>query len=202
MNTKAVSTRFAADGMLAKLARWLRMAGHDVSCRRDLEQDQFVSRAVKERRVVLTVLDRRWREHLYEMDYLREGIGLRAMAQRNPLVEYQREGYDMFASMMEGIKEESVGLLFNIEVKQPEPTQAEGAPVLVADGLVAAKSPAQLEYTAPTVDGSGGVMHRTVTDGAADADEAGDEGTQEPGDGTDAAARTRGRRTRSKGRRR
>ena len=49
-----------------------------------------------ERRVLLTVLDRKWREHLYEMDYLREGIGLRAMAQRDPLVEYQREGGDMF----------------------------------------------------------------------------------------------------------
>ncbi len=69
-----------------------------------------------ERRVVLSVLDRKWREHLYEMDYLREGIGLRAMAQRDPLVEYQREGYDMFASMMESIKEESVGFIFNVEV--------------------------------------------------------------------------------------
>jgi preprotein translocase subunit SecA len=69
-----------------------------------------------ERRIVLSVLDRKWREHLYEMDYLREGIGLRAMAQRDPLVEYQREGYDMFASMMESIKEESVGFIFNVEV--------------------------------------------------------------------------------------
>ena len=70
-----------------------------------------------ERRVVLSVLDRRWREHLYEMDYLREGIGLRAMAQRDPLVEYQREGYDMFNEMMEGIKEESVTALFNLQVE-------------------------------------------------------------------------------------
>ena len=69
-----------------------------------------------ERRVVLSVLDRKWREHLYEMDYLREGIGLRAMAQRDPLVEYQRVGYDMFAAMMESIKEESVGFIFNVEV--------------------------------------------------------------------------------------
>ena len=65
---------------------------------------------------VLSVLDRKWREHLYEMDYLREGIGLRAMAQRDPLVEYQREGYDMFAAMMESIKEESVAFIFNVEV--------------------------------------------------------------------------------------
>ena len=70
-----------------------------------------------ERRVVLSVLDRKWREHLYEMDYLQEGIGLRAMAQRDPLVEYQREGFDMFAAMMDAIKEESVGYVFNLEVQ-------------------------------------------------------------------------------------
>jgi preprotein translocase subunit SecA len=66
--------------------------------------------------VLLSVLDRKWREHLYEMDYLREGIYLRAYSQRDPLVEYQREGFDMFAAMMDGIKEESVGFLFNLEV--------------------------------------------------------------------------------------
>ncbi len=70
-----------------------------------------------ERRVLLSVLDRKWREHLYEMDYLQEGIGLRAMAQRDPLVEYKREGFDMFAAMMDAIKEESVGFLFNLEVQ-------------------------------------------------------------------------------------
>jgi preprotein translocase subunit SecA len=73
-----------------------------------------------ERRVLLSVLDRKWREHLYEMDYLQEGIGLRAMAQRDPLVEYQREGFDMFAAMMDGVKEESVGFLFNLEVQVDE----------------------------------------------------------------------------------
>src|SRR5205823_3247576 len=75
-----------------------------------------------ERRVILSVLDRRWREHLYEMDYLQEGIGLRGYGQRDPLVEYQREAFDMFAAMMEGIKEESVGFLFNIEVQATEET--------------------------------------------------------------------------------
>ncbi|MDT4912698.1 MAG: preprotein translocase subunit SecA [Pseudonocardiales bacterium] len=70
-----------------------------------------------ERRVLLSVLDRKWREHLYEMDYLQEGIGLRAMAQRDPLVEYQREGFDMFAAMMDAVKEESVGFIFNLEVE-------------------------------------------------------------------------------------
>jgi preprotein translocase subunit SecA len=73
-----------------------------------------------ERRVVLSVMDRKWREHLYEMDYLQEGIGLRAMGQRDPLVEYQREGFDMFGAMMEAIKEESVGFLFNVEVQTDE----------------------------------------------------------------------------------
>ena len=76
-----------------------------------------------ERRVLLSVLDRKWREHLYEMDYLREGIGLRAYSQRDPLVEYQREGFDLFSAMMDSIKEESVGYLFNVEVTVNEPTR-------------------------------------------------------------------------------
>ena len=70
-----------------------------------------------ERNVLLNVIDRKWREHLYEMDYLKEGIGLRAMAQRDPLVEYQREGFDMFMAMLDGMKEESVGFLFNVTVE-------------------------------------------------------------------------------------
>ncbi len=74
-----------------------------------------------ERRVVLSVLDRKWREHLYEMDYLKEGIGLRAMAQRDPLVEYKREGFVMFSALLEALKEESVGFLFNVAVQVAEP---------------------------------------------------------------------------------
>ena len=73
-----------------------------------------------ERRVILTTLDTKWREHLYEMDYLKEGIHLRQMAQRDPLVEYQREGYQMFAAMMDAIKEESVQLLFHVDVNPDE----------------------------------------------------------------------------------
>ncbi len=108
-----------------------------------------------ERRVVLSVLDRKWREHLYEMDYLQEGIGLRAMAQRDPLVEYQREGFNMFAAMMDAIKEESVGYVFNIEVQVDEAEDhGDGeAHEIVAKGLEAPSRPAQLQYTAPTVDG-------------------------------------------------
>jgi preprotein translocase subunit SecA len=86
-----------------------------------------------ERRVLLSVMDRKWREHLYEMDYLQEGIGLRAMGQRDPLVEYQREGFDMFAAMMDAIKEESVGFLFNVEV-QVEEQQAPPPVELIATG--------------------------------------------------------------------
>ncbi|MBF6174630.1 preprotein translocase subunit SecA [Nocardia blacklockiae] len=99
-----------------------------------------------ERQVLLSVLDRKWREHLYEMDYLKEGIGLRAMAQRDPLVEYQREGFDMFAAMLEGLKEESVGFLFNlqVEVQQPQPQPSAVAPGLrspVGAGAPAAPAP-------------------------------------------------------------
>ncbi|MDN6426990.1 preprotein translocase subunit SecA, partial [Acidipropionibacterium jensenii] len=96
-----------------------------------------------ERQVLLTVLDRKWREHLYEMDYLREGIGLRAMAQRDPLVEYQREGGQMFNQMMDAFKEEVVGFLFNLDIQAPAPSKVgvitgqDGAPV-TADSLVGA----------------------------------------------------------------
>ena len=94
--------------------------------RREQEFGSEVMREV-ERRVVLSVLDRKWREHLYEMDYLREGIGLRGYGQRDPLIEYQREGYDMFSAMMDGIKEESVGHLFNLEIQvQENPIVEEG----------------------------------------------------------------------------
>ncbi|HLL08848.1 MAG TPA: preprotein translocase subunit SecA [Nocardioidaceae bacterium] len=94
--------------------------------RREAELGDEVAREL-ERRVVLSVLDRKWREHLYEMDYLREGIGLRAYSQRDPLVEYQREGFELFTAMMDAITEESVGFLFNLQV-QVEPAAGEPAP--------------------------------------------------------------------------
>ncbi|WP_129667423.1 preprotein translocase subunit SecA [Phytoactinopolyspora endophytica] len=124
-----------------------------------------------ERRVLLTVIDRKWREHLYEMDYLREGIGLRAFAQKQPLVEYQREGFDLFTAMMDGIKEESVRLVFNLEVqvKQKETAEGDGAgeaaPVVEAEGLTPARRPAQLQYSAPTVDGDAEVQQRVERTG-------------------------------------
>ncbi|MBB4903954.1 preprotein translocase subunit SecA [Actinophytocola algeriensis] len=93
-----------------------------------------------ERQVMLSVLDRKWREHLYEMDYLKQGIGLRAMAQRDPLIEYQREGFDMFATMLEALKEECVGYLFNLQVEQPEPEPSDAASLpSAADRVVRAQ---------------------------------------------------------------
>ena len=104
-----------------------------------------------ERRVVLAVLDRKWREHLYEMDYLKDGIGLRGMGQRDPLVEYQREGYQMYNSMIEAIKEESIQLLFHIDIKQvaatqdPDSTKDEDAAVDAAEAEVGIDSASAAE---------------------------------------------------------
>ena len=157
------------------------------------------------------------------MDYLQEGIGLRAMAQRDPLVEYQREGYDLFTAMMDAIKEESVGYLFHLEVQVEDPaaqdvqepgtgtvpsgTTASAGPPLAGDGAAARAGRTQpldasaaesvlaalasgaatgaapvpspvlrakgldvnrqtrLEYSAPSIDGEGGVQHRSTEAG-------------------------------------
>jgi preprotein translocase subunit SecA len=148
--------------------------------RREEELGDEVMREL-ERRVVLSVLDRKWRENLYEMDYLREGIGLRAYSQRDPLVEYQREGYDMFNSMMDAIKEESIGYLFNVDVQieaaapeaelvesgPSEPGQDE-PPQISARGMVPPSQPQQLSYSAPTVDGAAGAEGVEVSADEAD----------------------------------
>jgi preprotein translocase subunit SecA len=141
----------------------------------DRREEELGTEAMRvvERQVLLTVIDRKWREHLYEMDYLKEGVGLRAYAQRNPVVEYQREGFAMFQTMLDGIKEEAVGFLFHAEVQVQErpgahavrpgvPLPVAQAPVEVrAKGLAAGPQPGALQYSAPTIDGaagSGGVM--------------------------------------------
>jgi preprotein translocase subunit SecA len=115
-----------------------------------------------ERRVVLSVIDRRWRDHLYEMDYLKDGIGLRAMAQRDPLVEYQREGFALYQSMMGQIREESVGFLFNLEVEVTGGGEATAAvPTVAAKGLGASGAPVErLSYSAPDADNQGEVEVR------------------------------------------
>ncbi|MCK7642169.1 preprotein translocase subunit SecA [Corynebacterium sp. CCM 8835] len=87
-----------------------------------------------ERSVILNVVDQKWREHLYEMDYLKEGIGLRAMAQRDPLVEYQKEGGDMFNAMKDGIKEETIRQLFILRKQILPKIEEEGSTDLNHDG--------------------------------------------------------------------
>ncbi|GAA2214323.1 preprotein translocase subunit SecA [Nonomuraea monospora] len=124
----------------------------------DRREEEFGPETMRdlERRVILSVLDRKWREHLYEMDYLREGIGMRAYAQKDPKIEYAREGFEMFTAMLEGIKEDSVGFLFNLEVEvQENPIVEEEDAVLaetrsiIARGLRGPERPAELEYSAP-----------------------------------------------------
>ncbi len=137
-----------------------------------------------ERRVVLSVLDRKWREHLYEMDYLREGIYLRAYSQRDPLVEYQREGFEMFTAMMDGIKEEAVGFLFNLDVQvEEEDDESEvdleveetvepmaralpsaEQPTIRAKGLERPAAPQNLSYSAPSEDGEVAVKTEAAAD--------------------------------------
>ncbi|WP_169950499.1 preprotein translocase subunit SecA [Microbispora sp. H11081] len=124
-------------------------------------EEQLGAEAMREleRRVILSVLDRKWREHLYEMDYLQEGIGMRAYAQKDPLIEYQREGYEMFTAMLDGIKEESVGYLFNLEVEvQANPIVEENAEddtalsetgSIIARALRQPSRPTEMVYSAP-----------------------------------------------------
>ncbi|MCD4525358.1 preprotein translocase subunit SecA [Nocardioides sp. cx-173] len=170
-----------------ELIELLKADAHAAYDAREEEMGEEVMREL-ERRVLLSVLDRKWREHLYEMDYLREGIYLRAYSQRDPLVEYQREGFDMFAAMMDGIKEEAVGFLFNLEVQveeddheghdhdhvheedevfepllQPEGTVQQHAPAIRAKGLDRPSAPANLSYSAPSEDGGTEVKGATVT---------------------------------------
>ncbi|ABP53449.1 preprotein translocase subunit SecA [Salinispora tropica] len=131
----------------------------------DRREEELGAEGVRqlERMVLLQVIDRKWREHLYEMDYLQEGISLRAYAQRDPVVEYQREGFDMFATMMDGIKEETVGFLYNldVQVQESEPAADEvkllEKPVEVrAKGLGRTPQQQGLQYSAPTIDGEAG----------------------------------------------
>ncbi|MCD4534153.1 preprotein translocase subunit SecA [Nocardioides sp. cx-169] len=170
-----------------ELIELLKADAHAAYDAREEEMGEEVMREL-ERRVLLSVLDRKWREHLYEMDYLREGIYLRAYSQRDPLVEYQREGFDMFAAMMDGIKEEAVGFLFNLEVQveeddheghdhdhvheedevyepllQPEGTVQQHAPAIRAKGLDRPSAPANLSYSAPSEDGGAEVKSATAT---------------------------------------
>ena len=89
---------------------------------REVEMGEEVMREV-ERQVMLRIIDQRWREHLEEMDYLKEGINLRAMGQKDPLVEWQREGYEMFGGMMKGIAQDFVRYVMHVQVVEKDQDQ-------------------------------------------------------------------------------
>jgi preprotein translocase subunit SecA len=107
---------------LADLVELAQQEAHEVFDGREEEFGKDAMREI-ERRVVLSVIDNKWREHLAEMDYLRSGIGLRAMGQRDPLVEYQREGYDMFSDLVDSVKADTVRYLFHVQIAEPEEQQ-------------------------------------------------------------------------------
>jgi preprotein translocase subunit SecA len=118
--TQLTGGHFAPDELTAEtvIARFVEEALEQYDRRAEtIGEEQF--REI-ERRVLLNVLDSKWREHLYEMDYLQEGIGLRAVGQRDPLVEYQREGFDMFNTMQETIKDDFVQYMFHVEVAREQ----------------------------------------------------------------------------------
>ena len=111
---------------------------------RELELGEDVLRQV-ERQVMLRIIDQRWREHLEEMDYLQGGINLRAMGQKDPLTEWQREGFEMFGAMMTGIAQDFVKYVMHVQVVQNQvgaPTSSDGRAAIAdpadanADGVV------------------------------------------------------------------
>jgi preprotein translocase subunit SecA len=120
---------------------------HAVYSGREQELGPDVLRKI-EKTVVLSVIDNKWREHLSEMDYMRAGIGLRAMGQRDPLVEYQREGYDLFADLVDSVKRDSVRYLFHVQVAQ----EAEKA------------KQEQLRFQAQAAAAGGGNVRQAVSD--------------------------------------
>ncbi|MET7702472.1 preprotein translocase subunit SecA [Streptomyces sp. NPDC005485] len=132
--------------------RLLDAVTNDIHCRYEDREAELGAEALRdlERLVVLSVLDRKWREHLYEMDYLRDGIGLRWTLGREPIIEYEREGFDMYGAMTDAIKEESVGYVFNLDAAAPG-TETRRAPT---DGL---------HFTAPTLDTAEGVVEGDFT---------------------------------------
>jgi preprotein translocase subunit SecA len=113
-----------------------------------------------ERQVMLRIIDQRWREHLVEMDYLQEGINLRAMGQKDPLVEWQREGFEMFGLLMKGIADDFVRYMMHVQVVQeqsdPAPVQnlQTSAPELGGNGFAAAALAGPLDDDAALDDGA------------------------------------------------
>ncbi len=123
-------TKLAEDDLggakrLADLADMLREEGRALYLNREEELTPAVMRQI-ERQVMLQLVDQRWREHLNEMDHLREGINLRAMGQRDPLIEWQREGFSLFSDMMTGLSTDFVKYIMHVQVvQQPVPVPAQ-----------------------------------------------------------------------------
>jgi preprotein translocase subunit SecA len=109
-----------------------------------------------ERSILLQVIDNRWREHLYDMDYLREGIHLRGFAQIDPLVAYKNEGFGMFEELMHSIWEEFSKLIFHVEV-EVDPSQARQA-----FGPNSGNAPAALSYSGGTPDGQPSALQQVA----------------------------------------
>jgi preprotein translocase subunit SecA len=115
-----------------------------------------------ERSILLQVIDNRWREHLYEMDYLREGIHLRGFAQIDPLVAYKNEGFQMFEELMNSIWEEFSKLIFHVEVDiaPADAEQAFAAPAEEAGGM---------SYTGGTLEAQPSALQEVAAAGSAGA---------------------------------
>ena len=118
-----------------------------------------------ERQVMLRIIDQRWREHLDEMDYLQEGINLRAMGQKDPLVEWQREGFEMFGAMMKGIAQDFVRYVMHVQVVQQDQAPAPGACTNVADARPRPTTDDDLRGVA-TACGRGAAPRRPATEEA------------------------------------
>ena len=124
---------------------------------------------------MLKIIDTKWREHLYEMDYLQEGINLRAMGQKDPLTEWQREGYEMFGLMMKGIAQDLVKYVMHVQVAVQAPTPA---PAVGTDFSVGGDAPRvqNMQYSAPDDPAAGGGMaaaaRRVASEGGPGADAA------------------------------
>jgi preprotein translocase subunit SecA len=131
----------------------------------DEREQQFGEELARylERSILLQVIDNRWREHLFDMDYLREGIHLRGFAQIDPLVAYKNEGYGMFEELMHSIWEEFSKLIFHVEV-QLDPAQAQAA--FAPNG---GSGPAALDYSGGTLEGQPSALQQVAATGTAGA---------------------------------
>jgi preprotein translocase subunit SecA len=122
-----------------------------------------------ERSILLQVIDNRWREHLYDMDYLREGIHLRGFAQIDPLVAYKNEGFSMFEDLMHSVWEEFAKLVFHAEV-EVQPGQAEG--VLAGNG---AAEPTALDYSGGSLEAQPSALQQVAAQGGVQSGQSADE---------------------------